>query len=57
MVQSHPFSDTLAHGAYVVREARRGDVLTGSLKAAYDRDRPLPSDMAQMLALLSHIGR
>ena len=45
------------HGSYVVRELRRSDVLSTSLKAAYDRDRPLPSDMAQMLALLSHIGR
>ncbi|MEH3035992.1 MAG: hypothetical protein PGN23_05760 [Sphingomonas adhaesiva] len=57
MVRPHPSPATSTYGSYVVRETRRGDVLGTSLKAAYDRDRPLPSDMAQMLALLAHVGR
>ncbi len=57
MVRSQLSPATTTHGSYVVRETRRGDVLSTSLKAAYDRNRPMPSDMAQMLALLAHVRR
>ncbi len=57
MPRAQPSAGSTSHGAYVVGEMRPGDVLSGSLKAAYDRDRPLPADMAQMLALLSRIHR
>lgn len=57
MVRSHPSSGPVTHGAYIVRETQRSDMLSASLHAAFDRERPLPADMAQMLALLSHVGR
>ena len=57
MVRSTQSSGPVSRGAYVVRDTNPGDVLGASLKAAYDRDRPLPADMAQMLALLSNIQR
>ncbi|WP_375250208.1 hypothetical protein [Sphingomonas sp.] len=58
MVYASPTSaDPAASGTYVVRDPRRSDALSGSLKAAFRQDQSLPGDMAQMLALLSKVPR
>lgn len=57
MVRVSPSSGSPSRGAYTLREVYRSDALSGSLKAAFDRDRALPADMAQMLALLSQTER
>jgi hypothetical protein len=41
---------------YVVRAPQPGDVLAGSLRAAYRRDKSLPSDMARLLSQLGGPG-
>ncbi|MBB3349177.1 MULTISPECIES: hypothetical protein [unclassified Sphingomonas] len=49
-----PFSGP--RGDYIVRAPQAGDVLAGSLRAAYRRDKALPSDMARLLSKLGGGG-
>jgi hypothetical protein len=50
MVADQPSSFGGTGSDYVVRAPQAGDVLAGSLRAAYRRDRALPSDMERLLA-------
>ncbi|WP_277980812.1 hypothetical protein [Sphingomonas phyllosphaerae] len=56
MVADHPSSSGGPRGGYVVQAPQAGDVLAGSLRAAYRRDKALPSDMAGLLAKLGRGG-
>lgn len=42
-------------GPYVVRAPREEDVMTGSLKAAFGKDKSVPDDMAQLLMMLNRV--
>lgn len=56
MVAEHPSSSGGSRGDYVVRAPQAGDMLAGSLRSAYRRDKALPSDMAGLLAKLGATG-
>ncbi|MBB3694369.1 hypothetical protein [Sphingomonas sp. BK580] len=57
MVADHPSSSGGGKsGDYVVRAPQVGDMLAGSLRAAYRRDKALPSDMACLLSKLGSSG-
>ncbi|WP_436805589.1 hypothetical protein [Sphingomonas sp. DT-51] len=56
MVREAPSLTRTATGDYVVRAPQAGDVLAGSLNAAFRRDKALPSDMACLLSRLSRIA-
>lgn len=56
MVADLPSSSSGRRGDYVVRAPQAGDVLAGSLRAAYRRDKALPSDMARLLSKLGGGG-
>ena len=56
MVAAPPSSLSGPRGDYVVRAPQAGDVLAGSLRAAYRGDKALPSDMAQLLSKLNGSG-
>ncbi len=56
MVADLPSSSSGPRGDYVVRAPQAGDVLAGSLRVAYRRDKALPSDMAGLLSKLGANG-